>query len=109
MGGQGEAAGHFAYTGKQMGGNYRDPVSINLNTNRGLSGGGVPPPLVGAPWGPNPSSWPGVSGPHDGVTFPLNKYNIQPDTQGVISERSNQYPTEYGNVMMGGRDRSRGK
>lgn len=108
IGGQGEAAGHFAYTGKQMGGTYRDPVSVNLNTNRGLSGGGVPPPLVGAPWGPNPSSWPGVSGPHNGVTFSLNKYNIQPDTQGVISERSNAYPTEDGTVMMGG-GRRRGK
>ena len=98
-GGQGVDSGHFAY---QRGGQV---PSINLNANRGLNGGGgggVPAPLVGAPWTSSPSSWPGVSGPHNGVNFSLNNYNNQPDTQGVVSERSNAYPTEYNTVLMGG-------
>lgn len=104
MGGQGEASGHFAYTGMKGG----QPISIDLNTNRGLSGGGgVPFPLVGTPWSSSPSSWPGVTGPHNGVTFPLNSYDSQPDTENIIDERSNQYPTEYGTVLMGGSRRKK--
>ena len=98
--------GVFAYTGKKGGSTTTNGVPnselLNQYVNRGLSGGGVPPPLVGSAWTPSPKSWPGVSGPHNGVNFPLNTYNNQPDTQGVIDERSNAYPTERGTVLMGG-------
>jgi len=48
----------------------------------------LPPALVGAPWTPNISNWPGVAG-QDGVTnyYPMNQYHVDPQTQ-VMQERA---------------------
>lgn len=44
--------------------------------------------FVGKPWGPPVSSWPGVSGVHDGDHLAYNSYkNFDPYTGHIISER----------------------
>jgi len=48
----------------------------------------LPPALVGSPWTPSISNWPGVAG-QDGVTnhFSMNNYPVDPQTQ-TIQERA---------------------
>ena len=54
--------------------------------------GGNQPYLVGAPWTSNIQSWPGVQGLQGETNyFPLNKYEVDPQTQGIISERNGSF------------------
>jgi len=44
--------------------------------------------LIGSPWKGDVSNWPGVGGlPGQTNFFELNKYPVDPQTQGVVSER----------------------
>ena len=54
-------------------------------------GSGVPAPLVGTPWTPEISGWPGVAGiPGQPNYLSLNKYeNGDPQTQGIQFNRDN--------------------
>lgn len=54
---------------------------------RGGGTGCAPQPFVGAPYGSNLSELPGVSGPHDGNYYSLNKLEVQPQMN-PISERN---------------------
>lgn len=54
---------------------------------RGGGAGCGPQPFVGAPYGSNLSELPGVSGPHDGNYYSLNKLDVQPQMN-PISERT---------------------
>ena len=63
-------------------------------SHKGMQGGAglqpLPNALIGPPWTPAISGWPGVAG-QDGITnyLSLNKYvPFDPQTQGVISERA---------------------
>ena len=53
-----------------------------------MKGGMLPPALVGSPWTAKINDWPGVGG-IDGQTnyLALNKYHVDPQTQGIIQER----------------------
>lgn len=44
-------------------------------------------PFVGKSWGAPIQDWPGVSGPHDGNHYAMNKYDVQPEME-QISERT---------------------
>lgn len=58
---------------------------VCLQSGGGAAGGA----LVGSPWTGSVSDWPGVAG-KDGQTnyFSLNTYPVDPQTQNIISERS---------------------
>jgi len=63
------------------------------------NGGGVPAPLVGSPWTPEISGWPGVAGiPGQTNYLSLNEYkNGDPQTQNIQFNRDNpMYPTKGG-------------
>lgn len=50
-----------------------------------LAKGGQPPALVGSPWTPSVSGWPGVEGQAN--HFSMNEYKVDPQTQ-VLQERA---------------------
>ena len=58
--------------------------------------------FVGAPYGPDLSQLPGVSGAHSGNYYELNKYDVQP-TRIPIDEGTST------NTLVGGNKRRRGK
>ena len=74
----------IAYKKMQMGGKQMGGCSTCLQT-----GGSANSALIGSPWTGSVSDWPGVAG-KDGQTnyFPLNTYPVDPQTQNIISERS---------------------
>ena len=61
--------------------------SKKTKRKKGGGTGCVPQPFVGAPYGSNLSELPGVSGPHDGNYYSLNKLDVQPQMD-PISERN---------------------
>ncbi len=71
---------------KRMGSKLvRKMIGGSCDTCKSQLGGSVPPPLVGSPWTSNPNSW--------GVTNYFSNNTLQhgdPQTQGIISERSGQ-------------------
>ena len=71
-------------------------------------GGGVPAPLVGSPWTPQVSGWPGVAGlPGQTNYLSLNEYKGgDPQTQGIQFNKDTMSPTKGGGR---GRGRGRGK
>ncbi len=98
----------LAYTGK---GGMRTTPSMNLFPNSqnggcgcggtglqagGSSSGTYPNGLVGSSWTPKISGWPGVDGINGNRNYLAhNDYKVDPQTQGIISERST-YVTKGG-------------
>jgi hypothetical protein len=44
-----------------------------------MGGGNAASSMLSSPWTSQPSSWPGVSGPHAGTQYAVNPYNDQVD------------------------------
>lgn len=74
------------------------------NCGMGMRGGvgSVAVGTVGSQWSPSIADWPGVKGSGSGNHLALNSYDIQPDTQGVINERSTYVVSGGGNKKMKG-------
>jgi hypothetical protein len=91
----------YAYPGLQKGGDYVNIPSplapLNLDP-------APQPPFVGAPWGPEVTQWPGVSGAHSGNHLAHNSYDVQPEMN-PVDEQAVYIP--QGPIVLGGGRRRR--
>jgi hypothetical protein len=94
---------HYAFPGPgvQTGGDYVNIPSplapLNLDPT-------PQPPFVGAPWGPEVTQWPGVSGAHSGNHLAHNSYDVQPEMN-PVDEQAVYIP--QGPIVLGGGRRRR--
>jgi len=109
----GSADCNLAYTGQPS----TVPMVHNPNlayTGSSQQGGMVPamtPALFGTRWNAPVSTWPGVSGPHDGSFLKFNTYKNQPEMNPVHEDYPENDPLNNPNYFKGGKRRrmKRGK